>query len=629
MKYLFYLCSALAVATPVLAQGSADEVLIADRRIDDTAITVVATGSRLDVGETGQSVSVIGADEIASVQGPDIARVLERLPGVTLARNGGLGGVTSLFVRGANSQQVLVLVDGIRVADVAAPGAGYDFGNLAAGPIAKIELLRGSNSVVWGSEAIGGVLALTSREVNGIEGAAEYGARDSFDGQVNAGLAGDGYGVTLNTGYTRTDGISQAASGTEKDGFRQWRAGGRAHVDLMPGLTASLVGRYTDGKLAIDGYPAPLYSFADTPEYQKTREVGGRAGLAWAGDAISLDAGFQVSDTRRRYYDPTYSDTFTSENHGQSRRAELNGVWRATDALRLDFGADHEWSRIDVAGDSRRKANLSSGHALLGWYGEALSLAAGVRYDDHSRFGGEWTFGANGSVTIAPRLRVRASYGEGFKAPTLYQLYSDYGDTALAPERSRSYDAGIEYGARGEGLHLALTGFRRDSRNLIDFVSCTGAVCDTRPYGLYANVGRARAQGVEVELGAQVSPRLRAQAAYTYVKATNRTEGDVNEGNALARRPRHAVTVSADWTTPLAGLVLGADIRMAGDSYDDMGNFTRLDGYATGTLRASLPIGEKFELFGRVENVTDESYATVSGYGTPGRSAFVGVRARM
>jgi vitamin B12 transporter len=638
MKYLFLLTSALAVATPALAQdATVDEGLfdpVATRR-DPNTITVLATGNRLDIDKAGQPISVIGADEIASIQGPDLTRVLERLPGVTLARNGGLGSTTSLFVRGANSQQLLVMVDGIRVADVAAPGGGYDFGNLTSGGLGRVELLRGSNSVVWGSEAIGGVLSLTSRDLNGVEATAEYGARDSFDGQVIAGMSGDTYGVTLNGGYVRTDGISAAAAGTERDGFDQYRAGGRAHVDLTPNLTASLVGRYTQGRLEIDGFPAPTYAvFLDTPDYQRTREIGGRAGLAWTSDALDLNAGYQISDTRRRYFGPSYID-FPADTQGQSRRAELNGVLRATDTLRLDFGGDHEWSRIDVSGSDRRKANLSSGHALLGMYAQGFTIAAGVRYDDHSRFGHEWTFGANGSVNLTDQWRVRASYGEGFKVPTLYQLFSEYGNPGLDPEKSRSYDAGIEFGDRNADLHFALTGFRRDSRNLIDFSYCPdgNALCSDGRFGYYSNVGRARATGFELELGARIGETLHGQAAYTYVKSTDRSRDSFNAGTDLARRPRHALTVSADWTPitagPLTGLLLGGDIRLVGDSYNSAGEFGRLKGYALGTVRASIPAGEYLEVFGRIENVTNERYATVTDYGTAGRSAFVGVRAKM
>ena len=623
MKYLFSISAALVVSSPAYA---ADEIVIAGS-IRDDLITVVATGEAIPVDQAGQPVSVIAKDEIDRIQGADLTRVLERAPGVTISRNGGVGGFTAVRVRGADAEQLLVLIDGVRVADAASPGGGFDFGNLLAGSIDKLELLRGSNSVVWGSQAIGGVLAVTSRELDGVDASAEYGAHDSFHGSVAGGLTGDRYAVTLNGGYTRTDGISSAATGTEPDGFRQWRVGGRGRVDIADGLSATLTGRYVDGKLDIDGFQfVPPFAFIDTPEYQTTKEASGRAGLDYVSGNLHLSGGYALSDTRRANFDPTFVTAPNFESKGRSERADLTGHVDLPADLTLDVGADSEWTRYSTTFDAEHKARLSSGHALFGYHANGLHLAAGARVDDHSRFGSEVTLGANGTVEIAGGWRARASYGEGFKAPTLFQLLSDFGNTTLSPERSRAYDIGIERGDRNGPLHLALTAFRRDSRDLIDFVSCfgvVGGICTNRPFGTYDNVKRARAEGIELELGAKLSEHFTAQAAYSYTRSRNRATG-----LDLARRPRHAATVSADWETPLGGLALGGDLRVVGDSFDDAGNFTRLDGYALATVRASVPLGKHLDLFGRVENLTDANYQTAAGYGTYGRSAYVGARAR-
>lgn len=622
---------ALIAATGPAFADEAAEAPVADGARDNS-IVVVATGSSSKISETGQSVSVVDAREIASIQGPDITRVLSRLPGVAIARTGPLGSQTSVFVRGASSEQLLVVIDGARVTDVASPGGGYDFANLFSSGIDRIELLRGSNSLIWGSEAIAGVLAVTSRQPDGVEASAEYGSGKSFDGQASAGLAGDRYSLAITGGYSRSDGnASSAAVGTEDDGFRQWRIAGRGRFEFTPGLSASVNARYADGRADLDGYD-DNFAFGDSPEYLKTREISGRAGLDYTSDKLDLGASFAVSELRRQYYDPRYGDEPSYGFKGERERAELRGQYRATETVRLDFGADHEWTRI---GGGAQKARIASGHALLGWYGERASLAAGVRLDDHSRFGSQWTFGANGSFTVVDDVRVKASYGEGFKAPTLYQLFSEYGNKALSPERSRSYEVGIEKGDRNAGLHFAATAFRRDSRNLIDYVDCWGnsSILCTAPeynnrYGYYDNVARARSQGFEVELGAQVSERFHAQAVYSYVKAKNRSAGDFNEGNDLARRPRHSVNVSADWTTPLADLAIGGDVNLVGERFDRADNLAKLESYVLVTLRASLPVAERFELYGRVENVTDQSYRSANGYGTPGRTAYAGVRAK-
>ena len=636
MRFCLRIClmaSAALAPVPTLAQQVADPcetticagdgLILPARRILPEEITVLANGQRLLVEDSGQAISVVGEDEIDSIQGPDLTRVLERLPGVTLARNGGLGTTTGLFVRGANSQQVLVLVDGVRVADTAAPSGGYDFGNLATGAIGKVELLRGSNSVVWGSEAVGGVIALTTREVRGIEASAEYGANDTVNADVTGGLRG----VTLSAGYTDTDGFSQAASGTEADGFRQYRASARADVRLTDRLSLIGSARFADSRLEFDGFSfSPPFGLIDTDEFSETEEISGRAGLKYAGDGLALTADYSRYEIDRDNFNPAFGSAPSFASEGRQERIEARASIDLPASFTLDTGASHEWSRFDTNFDEPGSADITGAYGLLGWRDNRLSLAAGARIDDHSDFGSEVTLGANGSLDIGQDWRVRASYGEGFKAPTLYQLLSDFGNEALVPERSRSYDVGIEHGSRRESFHFAATLFRRDTRDLIDFVSCFSVadpLCDDGRFGFYENTGRARAEGFELELGASPSDNLRAQAVYTYVKATDR-----ESGNDLARRPRHAVLASLDWSTPLAGLNLGADVRMVSGSFDDAGNFTRLDGYAVGTLRASLPVTDQVELFGRIENVTDETYQTAAGYNTQGRAGFVGARAR-
>lgn len=615
MKYLFLLGCSLAsgLSNAAFAADEGNDPAAVGSNDRDTAIVVVGSGSRQLLSETGQSISVIGAEELASIQGPDLTRALERLPGVNVARSGPLGSQTSVFVRGANSQQLLVTLDGVRMEDVAAPSGGFDLGTMLPAGIGKVELLRGSNSVAWGSAAMGGVLALTSEQIEGGRASLEYGANDTVSADAALGAAGAGYGVTLSGGYLSSDGISAYALGTEPDGFRQWHGTLQGRADLAAGLQFRAVARYADSRVDFDGFPPPAYTFADTPEYQTTRQGSGRAGLAYDANGLTLQGGVAYSDTRRAYFDPIYGADPNYATKGRSWRADFSGRADLASAVTLDFGADSEWTRFSTSYDPQTDARLSSGHALLGYHAGGLNLSGGVRVDDHDRFGTHWTFGANGSLELATDLRLRASYGEGFKAPTLYQLYGYGGNAALKPESSKAYDAGVELGDRNGRRHLALTLFRRDSRNLIDYVYPSG----------YFNTGMTRAEGIEIEGGWALSERLGVRAAYSYVKATDRSTG-----KDLPRRPRNALSAGLDWTTPLAGLKLGADLRLVSDSFDDKGNSTRLDGYGLVTLRASLPVNDSLELYGRVENVGDAKYQTVANYGTYGRSAYVGVRAR-
>ena len=221
--------------------------MIADP-VRDTYITVVASGAKEVLSTTGQPVSIVGVDEIAAVQGADIARILERLPGVTLSRNGGPGNFTGIRVRGADSEQLLVLADGVRVADIASPAGGFDFGTLLPGSIGKIELLRGSNSTIWGSQAMGGVMAIETLEGDYASASAEYGGPGSAYAQAALGRSLGALELSLDGALLDSDGISSAAIGSEPDGIHQWQTGGRARFTVTDGFSLRAALRHLDAQ---------------------------------------------------------------------------------------------------------------------------------------------------------------------------------------------------------------------------------------------------------------------------------------------------------------------------------------------------------------------------------------------
>jgi vitamin B12 transporter len=632
-KHLFLLFGGACLASPAMAQEKSDAgegTIVLHEGPRDTLITVVASGDDDLIQATGQNVTILGTDEIARVQGPDIVRVLERAPGVTASRNGGLGGFTGVRVRGAEAEQLLVLIDGARMGDPGSPGGGFDFGNLLPYGMGKIELLRGSNSTIWGSQAIGGVLAVTSTARRGVAGSAEYGAHDTLAGSLEAGTNWRFGHAAVDAAIVDSDGFSTAAAGSEPDAFRQWQVGGRVAHIITQGLTLNASGRFGKARADIDGFPAPDFTLADTPEFQRSRQASGRIGARAILGELELDGGFSLADTWRAQYDPTYGTAPSFETNGRSERAELRGRWELSPPVSLRFGAEREWSRFDSTFDAEQKAAITGAYAQLGYTDGRLSANAGLRRDDHSRFGGEWSVGADARWRAFGSWAVHASYGEGFKAPTLFQLFSDFGNTRLEPERSRSLDIGFGTGDRNLPAHFDLTVFRRDTRGLIGFISCfmvTDGICTGRPFGTYDNIARARAQGVELEGGFRPLPDLGLSAAYAYVEAEDRTPGSANAGNALPRRPRHALTLTGEWQ-PAAAVKLAADLRVASHSFDDAANAVRMRGYEVLTLRASWDLSDRVSLFGRVENAGDEDYQTAAGYATAGRSAYLGARAR-
>ncbi len=618
-KFLF-----LLTVSFIPSVAFAEEAAEAPAESEAPTITVTANGIGTDIANTGQPVTIIGREEIEAVQGADVIRALVRTPGLAFSRNGGAGSFTGVTLRGANAEQLLVLVDGVRVSDPASPGGGFDFGNLLTGTIGKLDLLRGSNSTIWGSDAIGGVLDVSTRGESGLSGSAEYGSRDTLFASAAGGMDGPGYFVGLTGSWFRTDGFSAAASGTERDGFEQFALGGSGFVDLAPGIELFAHANWSEGNLDLDGFPPPAFALADTLETQETRRHWGDVGVAYSGNDLTLRAAYSLADTERDNLDPIFGPTFTSDGH--SERLSLRGEYRVIGGLSLAFGGEHEWTDYKTMFDTGAEARIAGAYAQLGWVMGELAAHLGARVDDHSRFGTAASFGGDVSYGLGADWRVRASLGEGFKAPTLFQLFSDFGNAALVPEQSTSVDIGLEKGRRGVATHFALTAFRRDSEDLIGFVSCFGStepICAGRPFGTYDNIGRARAQGVEVEAGADIAEGLRLSGVYAFIDAEDRTSD-----RTLARRPRHAATVFADYTAPF-GLKLGADLRLVSGSFENASNTVRLDGYQLVDLRAAMPVTEAFEIFGRIENVLDEDYQTAAGYASPERGAFVGVRARM
>jgi vitamin B12 transporter len=230
---------------------------------------------------------------------------------------------------------------------------------------------------------------------------------------------------------------------------------------------------------------------------------------------------------------------------------------------------------------------------------------------------------------------VRASWGEGFKAPSLFQLGSDFGNAALRPESARSWDAGVEQ-RMGDG-RVVVSGayFERRAKDQIDFFSCfgvTGVALCTGPNGLprsgvYVNTSRARAKGIELEGRAQLTGALALAANYTWTEALNASPGSPNRGRRLQRRPDHQAYGEASYRWS-PGLTTTLAVRYLGDSFDDVANRNRIKGATLWDLRARWPVSDTIEVYGRIENLFDEAYQTIRNYGQPGRTAYAGLRAR-
>jgi vitamin B12 transporter len=629
--------AALALATPAHAQdaGGSEEVggeiiLAHDRPIE----TIIVVGAGQEIRTLANSVTRITEYDLERLQQPAISDVLARLSGVTATRNGPIGGFTGVRIRGADASQTLVLINGVRVADPTSPGGGFDFGNLLSGNIAAIDVQRGSNSVTWGSDAIGGVVLVRTGGRNGFS--AEYGSHNSRRANGQWSIDGDDFSVNAGGGYFATDGISAAQSGNEADGFRQYAANFDVVGDLTDNLTLGGNIIYANSRLAIDGFAPPTFSFGDTAEFQRSQEVYASAAASHRLGYFTHQIIVTLADINRDTFDPASGATPTFVARGRSERLTWQAQYEDI-SVNLIGGVDREWSRSLTANSFSADAGRT---AVTGFFGNAtitasdqFSFGLGARHDEHRQFGGNTVFSGNARFQVSDVFALRGSYAEGFKAPTLFQLSgtpSSFGNPALEPERSRGGDIGIVW-QPGYEATVRATLFRRDSRNLIDFIGCAGPaappICagGTRPFGTYANIARARAEGVELELLLRPVYGITLTGAYSYIDARDRSIGTFNSGNRLARRPQHSATLSVDYD--LDGIAIGGDVQLVGDSFDDAGNFSRLDGYALVNLRGSVAVSDEIDLYARVENLFDADYQNVAGFGTYGRTFAAGVRA--
>ena len=597
-----------------------------------SGVVVVANRTATPSDKIGQSFTVLTLPQLRADQEMVFSDVLARTPGIAVSRSGGVGEPTGVSIRGAPSGQTMVLIDGVKLTDPSATDGGFSLENLLTGDTARIEIMRGPQSTLYGSQAIGGVVNIvTADPTQPFEVYAKAGV-GGHDGAVTWRLAADSYSTT---GISAFD---QHRGGKEADGYDSQGVSGRFSYAFSPNVSLDLRGAFMNSRSAFDGFSNPTFSFGDDPEYGTAQE-----GVAYAGLNFGLFDGrlknrvaMQYTSTQRDQFDPTFPpEPRTFDGFGSEWRAEYQGVLAVAQGWQAVFGAEHEqsndpsWPFYFPPGSPP----ISAGVHIDSGYGQiqaevipGLTLTGGARYDVHSNFGGHVTgqasaaWSLNGGNTV-----LRASWGQGFDAPSLYQLYSQYGVANLRPEQANGWDVGAEQHFWDRRIDLQATYFRRDTSDLIEFVFCSDVdpVCIKNPtlFGHYQNVDRAFAQGAELSGAIRPLDGLEITANYTYTEAK-----DLTLGTVLARVPRQMANGEVSYVWPVK-LTTAVAVRYASDSFDDAANVHRLEAYTLVDLRASYPLTHNLDLYGRIENVGGAVYETTYRYGTLGRAVYAGVRA--
>lgn len=639
-KCLLVPFAAFALALPAAAHGQTAGVAGDEGEAENTLIVVTANRAPMRLDQVGQSMSVLDVKAIEASQAVGVTELLAQTPGVQFSRNGGPGKSTSVYIRGAETGQTVILFDGVRMHDPSTTDGGASLSDVMVGDIGRIEVLRGAQSTLWGSQAIGGVINIISREpAKPFEANAqiEGGELDTY--LVRAGMGGKDGGLMWRVGgsFVSSGGVSAYAKGAERDGYENSTLHGRLRYAIADSIEIDLRSVYAFGRNEYDNFNA------DAP-------VHGENGTWLNYAALSFDLFGQLhnrfaygrTDITRTNYDRSDArkpQPITFDAAGKTDHFEYQGTLDIAKGWSAVFGVEHAENDMRTASPTVAKPNpapIRAQDSTTGIYGQlqaevadGLTLTGGIRQEDHSTFGGSTV----GSASVAWSLNggdtvLRASWAQGFKAPSLYQLYSQYGNTALSPEKAESWDIGAEQHIGP--VSLSAVYFHRDTENLVQYAYCSAlpahALCDDGRSGYYDNVGNVRARGME--LGASLNlGALTASANFTYLDAVNTTVGDANRGNQLARRPRDNFNATISYTWPFR-LVTSASVRVAGDSFNNAANTQLLKSYTLVDLRLSYPVNDTIELYARMENAFDEKYETITDYSTMPRAAYGGVRLR-
>lgn len=610
-------CGAVPAA---LAQDAAAPILLAQNlrapQLSETVVT--ATRTEQPLSDLVADVSIVDRETIEASGAAGVTDLLARLPGVEITRNGGVGNASSVYVRGAEQRFTAVYIDGVRIDSQSTGGALWE--QIPLAQIERIEVLRGPAAAVYGSDAIGGVIQLFTRKGEGpAQPYVGVGLGSQGTREIEAGVSGTAgpegaLDYALGLAHARSSGFDAKASGThnpDDDGYRSASGSARLgyRINAQHRIGANLLVSRLDS-----GYDGFTYKPA-APEDDRNKHRLHTAGAHWAAQWSEVySTRVSVSDAVSRY--ETMPSPYRTET--QLRGYLWQNDWRLG-AHRLSAALERREDHIDnpaldAWSTSLARSRAQNGLALgYGFTAGAHTVQANLRHDDDSEFGGKGTGSLAYGYGFAPGWRATASVGTAFRAPTLYQRFSEYGDATLRPESSRNAEIGVRY-AQGRSSFSAVA-YRNRVSNLILFA---GAGSCASTFGCYANTARAEYSGVTLA----ASHRLAGVQVHGSIDLQN--PRDLDTGKQLARRAKRHATLGAD--TVIAGWTLGAELQASGRRFDNAANTNVLGGYTLVNLYASTRVAQDYRLLARIDNAGDKDYQTARTYATGGRQLYIGLK---
>ena len=623
--------------------------LQAQNNTSDTALelpnmVVTATRTETPEDEVGSAITVITAKDISDKNINNVADALRTVPGLDVVRSGSVGQQTSVFLRGANSNHTLVLVDGVEMNDPSSPTGAFDFAFLQTDNIERIEVLRGAASAAYGSDAMGGVINVITKKGEGklkLTGVAEGGSYGTWKtgGNISGGTERVNY--SFDASRLETDGFSSADKNMGNvlpNGYRNTNLSGRTGFKVNESLDLGITLRYVEGKAFLDNGGG---KGADDPNsYGTFNELftRGFGHLKLLDGLWEQTLGVAYSRTDRNNVnavDYLHTSSSAASNLGEKVKLDYQNIFHVHKSNTVMVGVEEEADSLSSFASSNYpdpipENSYSSSASIplktmntMGYYlQDQIKLfdrsftTLGVRYDDNNRFGGHETWRANELYTIKETsTRLKGSYGTGFKAPSLNQLYDTIyatGNPNLKPETSQSWDVGFEQDIYRKTSTLGVNYFENAFNNLIQ--------ANYPPY-VNQNVSRAKVKGVETFAEVRPLTDLTLRGTYTYQQTQN-----LDTGTQLLRRPRNKASFDTDYRF-LEKAHVHVNVLMVGQKFDYLENGQGpLSGYVTLNLAGSYDVHKNVQLFARIDNVLNKQYEEVYGYGTSGVAGYGGVK---
>ena len=637
-----------------LIAGTILTMTITTARADDGLFpgdTIVASGARTPAAADtlGTSISLLEGDEIERRQNPILSDLLRSIPGLAVNRGGGAGQLTQVRIRGAEGNHTLVLIDGIEANEINFNGE-FDFSGLLAIGIERVEILRGAQSALYGSDAIGGVInVVTKGGEPGFEAAASVEGGSFGAVQASALLSGgvERFTGAVSAGYLETNGINLSRLGDEKDGSRIVSFNGKARAQLFDGLSAQAVFRYTDTHADNDGQdfdfpPTATNGLAiDTMDRQLISQL--YTGLSLDGsfldDVFAVKTAIGYVQSQREFINDNQDLTgnegerlkFTQQFTVNVATPELANAKHTLTAAYEREELDFENFGVvpDALENQRRSDNQDSfiGEYRVG-FGEQVFLSAGIRHDDNALFDNSTSYRVAGAWRIeGPGTRLHASWGTAVTNPGFFELFGFFpdfflGNPNLRPEKSESFDVGVEQHFFDDKLKVDVTYFQADLTDEIvtvfDFSTFLSTVENLD--------GKSKRKGVELVLAAQITDAFSISGSYTY------TSSRQPDGMREVRRPKHIASLNAAYAFANGRGQVNLDVAYNGKQFDNEfiavtpESRIMLGSYVLVTLAAEYRLTDNIVLFGRIENALDEDYEEVFSFRSQGIGAYGGLR---